>query len=178
MGGFAQPPNICLASTTLADEIAPRVRQRLPDSTFHVIGSNPPASVLAHNGGALRVHGFVEDLEPWLDQVRRTIAPLRYGAGVKGKINMSLSYGVPVVGTTIAFKGMHLQNEESVLVADDADAFAAAICRLYANPALWLRLSGNGIEIMHRHFSLETATRDISEALQTATQADAASTRP
>ena len=54
------------------------------------------------------MHSFVEDITPYMDGARIAIAPLRFGAGVKGKINLSMAHGQPVVGTTCAVEGMHL----------------------------------------------------------------------
>lgn len=164
VGGFAHPPNVD-AVAFLAEEIQPRVQKRLPGTVFHIVGSNPPPAVIARDSEAIRVHGFVPDLEPWLDQVRMTIAPLRYGAGVKGKINLSLAHGVPVVGTSVATEGMHLEHERSALIADDPDAFADAVVRLYTDRSLWTTLSDHGIAIMQEHFSVDAARHALRTAL-------------
>ena len=75
-----------------------------------------------------------------MDGCRIAVAPLRYGAGVKGKINLSMAHGQPVVATTCAVEGMHLDDGDDVLVADDAPAFAAQIVRLHEDARLWNRL--------------------------------------
>jgi O-antigen biosynthesis protein len=157
VGGFQHPPNIDAASW-FVEEIFPRVRAELPDVQCHLIGSRAPDAVRAlgaHEGVVF--HGFVDDLEPLLDSVRIAIAPLRYGAGVKGKINMSMAYGQPVVATTIAAEGMYLEPGRDVLTADDPTAFAAAVVRLYRDEALWRQLSANGLANVERHFSFEAA---------------------
>ncbi len=66
------------------------------------------------------VTGYVPDVTPYFTGCRVSIAPLRYGAGVKGKINLAMSYGLPVVATTPSVEGMSLAPERDVLVADDA----------------------------------------------------------
>jgi glycosyltransferase involved in cell wall biosynthesis len=76
---------------------------------------------------------------------------------VKGKINLSMAHGQPVVATSCAVEGMHLRDGEDVLVADDAEAFAGAIVRLYDDQALWHRLSEGGRRNVDAHFSLEAA---------------------
>ena len=81
------------------------------------------------------------------------VAPLRYGAGVKGKVNHSLAHGQPMVATLCAVEGMHLVDGVDVLVADEAEAFAAAVVRLHEDPALWEQLSAGGLENTRRHFS-------------------------
>ena len=95
-----------------------------------------------------------------MDGARIALAPLRYGAGVKGKVNLSMAHGQPVVATSCAVEGMHLRDGEDVLVADDAQGFADAIVRLYEDEALWPRLRDNGLVNVERHFSLD-AGRDV-----------------
>ncbi|MFP3787227.1 glycosyltransferase, partial [Burkholderia sp. SIMBA_024] len=80
-------------------------------------------------------------LSPYMDGCRIAVAPLRFGAGVKGKVNLSMAHGQPVVATTCAVEGMHLRDGEDVLVADAADAFADAVVRLHEDPRLWATLS-------------------------------------
>ena len=76
-------------------------------------------------------------MAPFFNGCRLSVAPLRYGAGVKGKVNQSLAYGLPVVVTTPAAEGMYLVDGESALIADEPAEFAAAIVRLYRDPVLW-----------------------------------------
>jgi glycosyltransferase involved in cell wall biosynthesis len=157
VGGFRHPPNVD-AALWYASEIHPRVRAARGDITFHCIGSDAPAEILrlaAIEG--IEVHGHVPDLSPYMDGARIAVAPLRYGAGVKGKVNMSMAHGQPVVATSCAVEGMHLTDGEDVLVADDPQAFADAIVRLYDDEALWSRLSAHGLENVRRHFSMEAA---------------------
>ena len=92
------------------------------------------------------VTGYVPDVTPYFTGCRVSIAPLRYGAGVKGKINLAMSYGLPVVATTPSIEGMSLVPGDDVLVADDARDFADAIVRLYHDEALWNRLAAGGRE--------------------------------
>jgi O-antigen biosynthesis protein len=157
VGGFQHPPNID-AATWFVESILPLIRAERPDIRVHLIGSRAPAAVqaLGEQPGVV-FHGFVEDLEPLLDGVRIAIAPLRYGAGVKGKVNMSMSYGQPVVATGVAVEGMHLEAGRDVLVADSAEDFAAAVLRLYEDEALWQQLSANGLANVERHFSFDSA---------------------
>ena len=103
------------------------------------------------------MHGHVPDITPYMDGCRVSVAPLRYGAGVKGKVNLSMAHGQPVVATHAAVEGMHLRDGEDVLVAGDAAAFADAVVRLYTDRALWERLSRGGMDNIARHFSLDAA---------------------
>jgi GT2 family glycosyltransferase/glycosyltransferase involved in cell wall biosynthesis len=157
MGGFAHPPNAD-AVTWFVREVLPQVRRDLPDIVFHIVGSKPGPEVLAlSQEPGVAVEGFVEDIAPFMDGCRVAVAPLRYGAGVKGKVNMSMSYGQPVVATPIAIEGMHAQAGRDVLVAADAEGFAREVVRAYTDESLWRMLSDNGIENVRRHFSFEAA---------------------
>ena len=81
---------------------------------------------------------------PYITSSRLSIAPLRYGAGVKGKVGEALAHGLPVVTTSIGSEGMDLVDGEDVLVADGAEAFADAVVRAYRDPQLWERLRHGG----------------------------------
>lgn len=166
VGGFRHPPNIDAARWFIKD-VFPLIRTRIPDLRFHCIGSDPPREIAAFDGrDGVHVHGYVEDLDPYMEGTRVAVAPLRFGAGVKGKINLSMAHGQPVVATTCAVEGMHLRNGHDVLVADDAAGFANAVVRVYQDPALWQRLSANGLENVRRHFSLDAARAGVREIFQ------------
>jgi glycosyltransferase involved in cell wall biosynthesis len=108
----------------------------------------------------------VPDVDPFFAGCKLSVAPLRYGAGVKGKINQSLAHGLPVVATGLAVEGMHLVDGESALIADTAEEMSEAVIRLHQDPALWRRLSEGGLAVMERHFSFAAAERAVREALE------------
>ncbi len=164
IGGYQHPPNVD-AAIWLAKHIWPLIHAQLPGVQCFLIGSKAPPIVQKLGGDGLVYKGFVNDLEPWLDNYRIAVAPLRFGAGVKGKVNMSMSYGQPVVATGIAVEGMHAQNGREVLVADSAEDFAAEVVRLYQDEALWQKLSENGLKNVTEHFSFEAARRNILEMM-------------
>lgn len=157
VGGFRHTPNVD-AVRWFVQEVFPRVRRHLPDVVFHCIGGDVPDSIAAlGKQEGVTVHGHVPNLDSAMDGMRIAVAPLRFGAGVKGKINLSMAHGQPVVATRCAVEGMHLQEGTDVLVADEAQAFADAIVRLYGDEDLWNRLSRNGLENVARHFSMDAA---------------------
>lgn len=156
VGGFQHPPNTDAVSW-FVHEVFPHIRAELPEVTFHVIGSKVPEAIRALADEHVLVHGYIEDIAPYMDNCRISVAPLRYGAGVKGKVNMAMSYGLPVVATTAAVEGMHVRAGDDVLVADEAAAFATEVVRLYRSESLWNRLSANGLANVERHFSFAAA---------------------
>jgi glycosyltransferase involved in cell wall biosynthesis len=149
------------AAAWLCREIWPLLKERLPGVPLYLLGSDPPDSVRALAADGVEVIGYVPDLAPWLDRCRIALSPLRYGAGVKGKVNHAMSRGLPVVATTASLEGMHLAEGEDVLVADDPERFADAVVRLYRDEALWNRLSRGGRANVERHFSPDAAAASL-----------------
>ena len=164
VGGFGHPPNAD-AARWLATEIHPRIRARRPDITLHLVGDIPDDARRELAGAGIVLHGRVPDLLPMLEARRIALAPLRYGAGVKGKVNVAMSHGLPVVATSLAAEGMWLRDGDNALLADDADAFADAVLRLYDDEVLWTHLSDAGLENVRQHFSIDAARTALAAAL-------------
>ncbi|MGR8978607.1 MAG: glycosyltransferase [Gammaproteobacteria bacterium] len=158
LGGFAHTPNIDAVQWFVAD-IWPLVRQKLPDAEFHIIGAEAPQIIRdLKKVPGVRFLGFVEDIETFLSFYRVGVAPLRYGAGIKGKVAMTLGAGVPCVCTSIAAEGMDIENGEQSIIADTPIAFADAVIRLLTILDDWNRLSINGRELVERKYG-EDANR-------------------
>ena len=164
IGGYGHPPNAD-ALHWLADEILPAIRRRAPSMQLHVLGDVPDTARRALDRPGLVFHGRVTDLAPFMDSCRLSVAPLRFGAGVKGKVNMAMSHGLPVVATRMAAEGMHLVDGQDVRIADDAEAFVDAVLELHEDPGLWLRLSDGGLENVRRHFSPDAAAATLRRVL-------------
>jgi GT2 family glycosyltransferase len=172
VGGYRHPPNVD-AALFYAREVVPHLRELLPGVTTWLIGSNPPQVLRDLSGPGVEFVGYVPDIEPWFRRCRLSVSPLRYGAGVKGKINHSMSFGLPMVATTPSVEGMYLADGEEILVADDPRAFAEAVARLYRDEALWNHLSKAGLENVRRHFSPEAARRALEETFAIAPRREA-----
>jgi GT2 family glycosyltransferase/glycosyltransferase involved in cell wall biosynthesis len=164
IGGFGHPPNAD-AVRWIAQDILPRLREQLPDIRVHVLGDIPNAARRDLATPGLELHGRVPDLSPWLESCIASLAPLRFGAGVKGKINMAMSYGLPVIATQLGIEGMQLEDGEDVLVANDASAITDAVVRLTHDASLWSELSRHGIGNVERHFSADVAAGTLRRAL-------------
>ncbi|MBI4204743.1 MAG: PIG-L family deacetylase [Betaproteobacteria bacterium] len=167
IGGYRHLPNVDAVLHFVAD-VWPRVRTRLPGVRFHIIGSDPPPEILALAGSDIVVEGFVPDAAPFFNGCRLSVAPLRYGAGLKGKVGRSLGYGCPVVLTPLAAEGMNLTDGRDALIAESGERFADAVVRLYENESLWNTLAREGLQFFDAHFSLEvgkTTLAAIFEAL-------------
>jgi glycosyltransferase involved in cell wall biosynthesis len=147
------------------EQIHPRVLSSAPSFALTVIGTDAPAWLLAWRAPGVRVVGAAPDLGPHFARARLSVAPLRYGAGVKGKINTSHSFGVPVVATSVAAEGMHLVHGESVWIADDPDAFADGVLRVHEDEELWARLAAGGRANLETHFSTARARAELERLL-------------
>lgn len=164
VGGHGHPPNAD-AMEWMASAILPALRSRDPSIQIHVAGDVPADIRQSLSERGLTMHGRVPDLGPLMDTCLASMAPLRFGAGVKGKINMSMSHGLPVIGTPIAVEGMHLNDGIDVLVADTPEAMADATLRLATDAGLWMGLSDRSLEHVTAHFSWQAASEALRAAL-------------
>jgi GT2 family glycosyltransferase len=166
VGSFMHPPNID-AIHFYFEHVHGKVREKLGPVPFYVIGANPPKEVnrWSEKFPEVRVTGFVEDIRPYFEKVRLSIAPLRYGAGVKGKINSSMSFGVPVVTTTIGAEGMQLVHGLNAMIADDAEGLANAVVALHEKSDLWQNIVQAGFRNIRDLFSFDCAERALRHSL-------------
>ena len=160
IGSFQHTPNVD-AVLFFVQKIYPLVRPRLPNAKFYIIGDKAPAEIVSLADDNIVITGLQRDARPFFDSIKLSVAPLRFGAGVKGKINQSMGLGVPVVATSIAVEGTELRNGEDILVADEPEAFARALISLYHSEELWNRLSENGLRKTRMLYSVETARRKL-----------------
>ncbi|CAN5680649.1 hypothetical protein BH18ACI4_BH18ACI4_14590 [soil metagenome] len=147
-------------------EIHPLIKQRLPSVPFYVVGSGAPPEIEAYDSVTVKVMGYVPDINPLLKSVRVFVAPLRFGAGVNGKIGEALSYGVPVVTTSIGAEGIGLTSGENAMIANDPEEFADSVIRLYRDEDLWRRLSESGYNHIENHFTPQIVGQKIENALK------------
>jgi GT2 family glycosyltransferase/glycosyltransferase involved in cell wall biosynthesis len=143
VGGYNHSPNVD-AVLFFVQSVMPLLRTKLVDFKFYIVGSHAPEEILNLACDDIVVIGFIKELNPFLENIKLSVAPLRYGAGIKGKVGTSLSVGLPVVATNLAVEGMALSDGENVLVANTPNEIADAICQLYKNEELWKKISDNG----------------------------------
>ena len=163
IGGFGHTPNVD-AVEWLAKEIWPLVRAERKDICVHILGSHPPKEIEAMNAPDFQVHGFVsdEELNQFYAECRMSIVPLRYGAGIKGKVVEAMKNGIPVVTTSVGSEGI-TGCEEFLAVCDDAEAFARKILDLYEDEQDLSRMSELECAYIRDHFSPENAMNTIKE---------------
>lgn len=166
VGGFEHPPNAD-AVTYLVREVMPRVWSRKPDLSVTVVGGSVPHEVKMLASSRVDVRGWVADLEPILASSRAMVVPVRYGAGVKGKITQGLAAGLPVVTTHVGAEGLEGEDGENMLIGDDPEALADRILQVVDDDALWLSLSRGGRALIERKCSLDVLDARMREVLTT-----------
>jgi glycosyltransferase involved in cell wall biosynthesis len=151
VGNYVHMPNRDAAQHFVVD-IWPRVRERLSGAVVRFVGLPVPA-IAALAAPDVVVAGHAPDLTPLYTASRVAIAPLRFGAGIKGKVLEAMGRGLPVVMTPIAAEGTHAVHNEHALIAGTPAAFADAVVELYHDEARWQRLSQAGQRLVAEHFS-------------------------
>lgn len=164
VGGFEHLPNVD-AAICLVQEIMPAVWRELGKVAVTIVGPDVPPEVHALASPLVSVTGWVEDLQPLLDGSRLMVAPLRYGAGMKGKITQALAVGLPVVTTSIGAEGLDGHDEDCLLVADDPQKLAEHTIQVYRHDQLWRQLSDAGRELIADRCSTGVVSRQLGRLL-------------
>lgn len=160
LGSFQHTPNVD-AVKYFVQEVLPLVCRTLPDIRLRIVGSGMVPEVQALAGENVEVLGYVETLEPILDSVRLMVVPLRFGAGIKGKINTAMAAGLPVVTTAIGSEGMGLEDGHSARIVDDPEPFAQATIELYSDREAWTKIAQGGRELLVENFSAKKAGNEL-----------------
>jgi glycosyltransferase involved in cell wall biosynthesis len=166
LGSYQHQPNVD-AARYFVEEIVPIARKEMPDVDIFIAGSHPPDAIrrMERLDPHVKVTGYVMDHRALLADCRVAVAPLRYGAGMKGKIGEYLACGIPCVSTSIGAEGMDLREGLEVQVADDPAAFASSIVRLYGDAQLWQRQSSAGQDYIEARYTPSAIRPRVSAAL-------------
>ena len=144
IGGFKHKPNID-AVLWFVHEIFPRIRSKIPDAIFRVVGSYPTEQILELNAiPGVEIVGFVKETIDEINRACVSVAPLRFGAGMKGKVIEALSYGLPVVTTSFGAQGLNATDGKHLRIADEASLFAEYVCECLRNPINANRMGQQG----------------------------------
>ena len=150
IGNFLHVPNTD-AAIQLKKHIWPQIRTKLPEAELHIYGAYPTQQVLEFNNEkeGFYVHGFVEDANKVIENSRILLAPLRFGAGIKGKLTDAMYNGTPSVTTAIGTEGMHGELEWNGFVEDDSNQFVRKAVQLYSEQLTWEHAQQNGVKIIN-----------------------------
>lgn len=156
-GNGKHAPNVD-AVKYLKTEIWPLIRKRIPDVKLKVYGAYLPQQIREfHNPkGGFYIHNWIEDLDSELQHTRINLAPLRFGAGIKGKLTQALQNGTPTITTPIGAEGMFPKNTQAVVVCDTAEEFAQAAVALYQDKSRWTDYQKIGVETINALYSKAT----------------------
>ena len=155
----------------LIEEIAPLLWEKIPDLPINIVGSGLPKNLGKGDNRIIR-HGWIEDLAAIYGEAVMTVAPLRYGAGLKGKVGGSLCRGVPMVGTPVAFEGYGFGDDQEIIQADCAVEIAKSILNVYSNKKVWEGLRERGRILVLETLGTQQITADLRGALDSLTALD------
>ena len=159
IGGYRHPPNVD-AVDYMVEKIWPHIKKSLPGVKLRICGSSMPESFQDYASDSIVIQGFVPDLNRLLSKTRLTLAPLRFGAGLKGKVASSIGAGVPVIGTSIAFEGMAKEGlSDVILQADDPKKFAKLAVKAYKTEKLWTDVSHAGVAYHNANYAYDTISK-------------------
>ncbi len=165
VGGYEHDPNVD-AVEWIAEEILPLIHKQRPDIVCHIVGSHPPAFFRNYQSEHFVIDGYVPEkrLEELYRDCRLALEPLRYGAGVKGKILEAAYYHMPVVTTSIGAEGIE-EADQFMVICDDAQEIANAVVDLYNDIELLKTLADGGERVIRRHYTTDAAMRILCEDL-------------
>lgn len=167
VGSFGHDPNVDAVHFFCRD-ILPAIRAHVSTARLTIVGSDPPAEVLSLAGDGVEVLGSVANIAPILERASISVAPLRYGAGQKGKVGEAMSYGLPVVTTSVGAEGFPVEDGTHCLLADSPEQFAEAVVRLLREPALARRIGARGRALIARTQSEEVLRPPILQTFERA----------
>jgi O-antigen biosynthesis protein len=165
LGGFMHKPNVD-AVLYFAREVWPLISPEIPDARFVIGGAEAPQEISNLASNTILVKGYVKDLDEFFEGARMSVAPIRFGAGIKGKILTSLGFGVPCVATAIAAEGIGLIDGKHTLIANSTMEFVAAVINLYNSPDLWSALSKDGQEWIKQNYSREVVKTKLLDVFK------------
>ncbi|WKY60641.1 glycosyltransferase [Vibrio sp. SNU_ST1] len=178
IGNFRHAPN--WDAVLQLQKIWPKIRKQLPDTELHIYGSYPPpkATALHNPKTGFHIKGWAKDAQEVMEQARVCVAPLRFGAGIKGKLLDAMKLQTPNVTSEIGSEGMLPQGELQWpgAVTDDIDEFVEAAVTLYKDEEKWLKAQSQCHSILEAHYEQNQLGDTLIERL-TALESDLESHR-
>lgn len=156
IGNFRHEPNLD-AVLYLKETIWPLIKAKLPEAELHIYGAYPTEKVLQLNNEkeGFLVKGHVADVNTVMQNSRICLAPLRFGAGLKGKVIDAMKNGTPCIMTSVAAEGIFNLMETDDCVLDKPKDYAKQAVLLYKDPSEWQFYSNNGFKVINERFQKE-----------------------
>jgi GT2 family glycosyltransferase/glycosyltransferase involved in cell wall biosynthesis len=164
VGGFGHPPNVD-AVRFLVNDIVPLLHARAPECTVWLVGSKMPDEIMGLQVPGVKPLGFVPELADILHRLRCTVVPLRYGAGIKGKVLESFAHGLPCVMSEVAAEGLELPDDLVWLVARSPAEFAEKVARVHGDEGFNRALAESGLAYVERRHSAAAVTEALRAAV-------------
>ncbi|WP_299190240.1 glycosyltransferase family 4 protein [uncultured Aquimarina sp.] len=167
IGNFRHEPN-WNSVLYLKETIWPLIKKELPETELHIYGAYPPpkATQLHNPKEGFHIKGWTKNAAEVMQQARICIAPIRFGAGIKGKLSEAMLNGTPSITTTIGAEGMLGEDSDwNGFIKDKPEEFAKAAIKLYKNENIWNQAQQNGIEIINTHFKKEELSNRLIERI-------------
>jgi len=167
IGNFRHAPNWD-AVRFLKENIWPLIRKQLPKAELHIYGAYPPpkATALHNPKQGFLVKGWANSASEVMRSARVNLAPVRFGAGLKGKLADAMSYGTPSITTSIGAEAMHAELPWGGTISDDAQTMADAAVALYNNPDQWLKQQAQGFAVHNQRFNKATHATALRCAIE------------
>lgn len=177
IGNFRHGPNWD-AVRYLKEQLWPLIRQQMPKAQLHIYGAYPPpkATQLHHPKTGFYIEGWAENAAAVITAARVCLAPLRFGAGIKGKLVEAMQCGTPSVTTSIGAEAMHDHLPWNGSITDAPQRFADEAVRLYQDQPHWQRQQQHGVDIINRCYNSEEIGQTLLQRIQS-TRADLAAHR-
>jgi glycosyltransferase involved in cell wall biosynthesis len=168
IGNFLHEPNWD-AVRYLSEEIWPLIRMKMPKAVLNIYGAYPTQKAMELNKpiNGFHVHGRADDAIEVTKKARVSLAPIRFGAGIKGKLIEAMVCGTPTVTTSIGAEAMQHTNLWNGTIVDDPQSIADAAVELYSNIDQWSQAQKNGFVILENRFKLEQHLPKLNELFDT-----------
>lgn len=162
VGSFDHEPNVD-AAVWLCEEIFPALLKKFPEARLNIIGKNPPQKLINASASlpSVKILGFVDNIDVYMNSCSAFIAPLRFGGGIKTKILTAMSYGAPVITTPIGAEGIIGKEGVTHLIGQTAEQLLDHIIHVFNDQSFGASLS----EAAFRNVSAHYSWRSLSERL-------------
>ena len=161
IGNFRHAPNWDVV--LYLKEIFSEIRKKLPQAELHIYGSYPPPKAMQlHNPKTgFHIKGWADDAFKVMENSKICLAPIRFGAGIKGKLLDAMICQTPSITTTVGIEGMSKDEDWGGAVEDEKDKFVNACVKLYEDKTLWIEAQVNGTKILHKYYDAKQLGNEL-----------------
>ncbi|MCK5855042.1 MAG: glycosyltransferase family 4 protein [Sulfurovaceae bacterium] len=166
IGNFRHAPNWDVVLHL--QQIWTLIRKQLPKAELHIYGSYPPPKAMALHNPKIGFHikGWAEDALNVMENARICLAPIRFGAGIKGKLLDAMIMQTPSITTSIGAEGMYTQEPWAGAISDNIEKFVEASIKLYTDKALWIEVQKNAHKILEGHYDHKALGKNLIKKIE------------